>query len=433
MLDTGIDVPELLNLVFFKPVKSKIKFWQMIGRGTRLSPDLFGEGEDKTSFNIFDICSNFYYFDMNVNGEPAQPSKALKERLFLKRVSLLNSMEEGSVKADIRAMVSSQVYALDSQEYNIKKQRHVVEALQSSDFNYMTDELRENLKTIAEYIEDETPTPVQRYTMLTLNAQEALVKGKENVKQIDEIKERCHILKSKALNVTVIKEQEKHLDAVLNGENSLESIESLEELKNNIAHLANLSLSKKIKPIKTTFCDEVLEVRTIDAQTFVPSASDETEVQKVLSAYIKNIPIIEELREKELISDSEIYELKHEVFNYEKILDDKLRNTDEFRELMQKILKSSKKEIANKIFDNFIEAGLYSQKQIEVSNKIKNILFGKKYLTLEASLKGVNEELDSDIHPLASIYDNLNDDEQDTIVELIRLLAVVDNEFGKSR
>jgi len=429
MLDTGIDVPELLNLVFFKPVKSKIKFWQMIGRGTRLSPNLFGEGEDKTSFNIFDFCSNFYYFEINVNGEPAQPSKALKERLFLKRVSLLKSMEEGTVKADIRAMVQSQVYALDAKEYNLKKHRHIVEALQKSDFNYMTDELHENLKAIAEYIEDETSTPEQRYVMLTLNAQEALVKGKENVKQIDEIKERCFILKSKALNVNAIKEQEKHIDAVLNGENSLESIEALEELKNNISHLAQLSLGKKEKTVKTTFSDEVIDVRVLDAQTYVPSASVETEVQKVLSEYIKTIPIIEKLKSQSLISDDEIYALKHEVFDYEKIVEDKLQNSDEFKELMQQILRSSKKEIANKIFDNFIEAGAYTQKQIELSNKIKNILFGKQYVSLKTSLDNVNDELMSEIHPLASSFEKLAQEEQDAIIELIQLLGVVDSEF----
>ncbi|MGB5735546.1 MAG: DEAD/DEAH box helicase family protein, partial [Thiohalocapsa sp.] len=62
MLDTGIDVPEVANLVFFKPVYSKIKFWQMIGRGTRLCPDLFGPGEDKVDFRVFDFCFNFDYF-----------------------------------------------------------------------------------------------------------------------------------------------------------------------------------------------------------------------------------------------------------------------------------------------------------------------------------------------------------------------------------
>jgi type I restriction enzyme R subunit len=62
MLDTGIDVPEVVNLVFFKLVRSKTKFWQMLGRGTRLCPDLFGPGEDKQNFFVFDFCQNLEYF-----------------------------------------------------------------------------------------------------------------------------------------------------------------------------------------------------------------------------------------------------------------------------------------------------------------------------------------------------------------------------------
>ena len=62
MLDTGIDVPEVVNLVFFKLVRSKTKFWQMVGRGTRLCPNLFGPGKDKQNFKIFDICGNLEFF-----------------------------------------------------------------------------------------------------------------------------------------------------------------------------------------------------------------------------------------------------------------------------------------------------------------------------------------------------------------------------------
>src|SRR5690606_38890368 len=65
MLDTGIDVPEVVNLVFFKIVRSKTKFWQMIGRGTRLCPDLFGPGRDKEYFYIFDFCQNLEFFNQN--------------------------------------------------------------------------------------------------------------------------------------------------------------------------------------------------------------------------------------------------------------------------------------------------------------------------------------------------------------------------------
>lgn len=82
MLDTGIDVPDILNLVFFKVVKSKIKFMQMIGRGTRLSQDIYGAGKDKECFYIFDWCNNFEFFDQNPNGNKVAPVQSLTERLF---------------------------------------------------------------------------------------------------------------------------------------------------------------------------------------------------------------------------------------------------------------------------------------------------------------------------------------------------------------
>ena len=80
MLDTGIDVPEVLNLVFFKKVMSKAKFWQMIGRGTRLCPGLI-DGEDKQKFYIFDFCGNFEFFRMN-KGKPSANMIALQGAIF---------------------------------------------------------------------------------------------------------------------------------------------------------------------------------------------------------------------------------------------------------------------------------------------------------------------------------------------------------------
>ena len=71
MLDTGIDVPEVVNLVFFKLVRSKTKFWQMVGRGTRLCPDLFGPGKDKEFFYIFDYCQNLEFFGERPEGYEA--------------------------------------------------------------------------------------------------------------------------------------------------------------------------------------------------------------------------------------------------------------------------------------------------------------------------------------------------------------------------
>jgi type I restriction enzyme R subunit len=88
MLDTGIDVPSLVNLVFAKPVKSYVKFWQMIGRGTRLCEDLYGEGKHKQEFLIFDHWGNFEYFDELVKEEEPSQSKTLTQMLFETRISL---------------------------------------------------------------------------------------------------------------------------------------------------------------------------------------------------------------------------------------------------------------------------------------------------------------------------------------------------------
>jgi len=97
MLDTGIDVLEIVNLVFAKPIKSYVKFWQMIGRGTRICQDLFGPGHDKKAFRIFDHWQNFEYFDMRYRETEPTPSKSLMQKVFKSRVDLaetaLNNQE----------------------------------------------------------------------------------------------------------------------------------------------------------------------------------------------------------------------------------------------------------------------------------------------------------------------------------------------------
>ena len=93
MLDTGIDVPAVVNLVFFKPVKSKIKFVQMIGRGTRLCENLFGEGKDKTHFIIFDYCGNFEYFDAHPDGTDGMGGRSLSQRLLEVRLDILHELQ----------------------------------------------------------------------------------------------------------------------------------------------------------------------------------------------------------------------------------------------------------------------------------------------------------------------------------------------------
>ena len=100
MLDTGIDVPAVLNLVFFKKVRSKIKFVQMIGRGTRLCKDVYGPGKNKNGFLIFDYCGNFEYFGEHPDGKEGKEMLTLSQRLFQIRLDMLFELQKLEYQED---------------------------------------------------------------------------------------------------------------------------------------------------------------------------------------------------------------------------------------------------------------------------------------------------------------------------------------------
>jgi type I restriction enzyme R subunit len=98
MLDTGIDIPEIVNLVFFKPVRSHSKFWQMIGRGTRLCPGLFGPGRDKKNFYIFDVCDNFAFFETVISKEDSGITESISQRIFSRRLRLHQALRNAPLE-----------------------------------------------------------------------------------------------------------------------------------------------------------------------------------------------------------------------------------------------------------------------------------------------------------------------------------------------
>jgi type I restriction enzyme R subunit len=137
MLDTGIDIPEVLNLVFFKLVRSKTKFWQMVGRGTRLRPDLFGPGKDKTCFYIFDYCQNLEFFSENPETTDGVAGEPLGKRLFKARVELISALDKDFVASGEEAIAElrketaeflrSQVAAMNVNNFIVRPKRRFVE------------------------------------------------------------------------------------------------------------------------------------------------------------------------------------------------------------------------------------------------------------------------------------------------------------------
>lgn len=138
MLDTGIDVPEVVNLVFFKMVRSKSKFWQMIGRGTRLCADLFGPGEDKRDFLVFDFCGNLEYFSQDLPGSQGQIQKSLSQRIFEARIGLVMSL--GEAEPELRTATADTLHevvaGMNLDNFVVRPRRRAVEKF--SDRNVWT-------------------------------------------------------------------------------------------------------------------------------------------------------------------------------------------------------------------------------------------------------------------------------------------------------
>jgi type I restriction enzyme R subunit len=138
MLDTGIDIPEVVNLVFFKLVRSKTKFWQMVGRGTRLCPNLFGPRKDKQFFYIFDYCQNLEFFGQNPETTVGASGESLGKRLFKARVELIAALDQETAGADKESktgelrvataeLLRSQVAAMNVDNFIVRPKRRLVE------------------------------------------------------------------------------------------------------------------------------------------------------------------------------------------------------------------------------------------------------------------------------------------------------------------
>ena len=137
MLDTGIDVPEVVNLVFFKMVRSKTKFWQMIGRGTRTCEDLFGPGEDKSEFKVFDFCQNLEFFSQALPLAEGSGAVPLSERIFKARLELLQAFDaakiDGEDRAEVAEILRTAVESMNEDNFLVRPHLELVERYRTPD------------------------------------------------------------------------------------------------------------------------------------------------------------------------------------------------------------------------------------------------------------------------------------------------------------
>jgi type I restriction enzyme R subunit len=213
MLDTGIDVPEVVNLVFFKLVRSKTKFWQMIGRGTRLCKDLYSPGVDKTFFNIFDFCQNIEFFNQNLPPTDSKVTDSLDAKLFKRRVELLGVLDENILikstaerageLGELRTSTASQLHAIVSNmtldNFLVRPKRVYVEKYSKSDSwqsisRTDADEISVNLANLPSQLKD-PEEEAKQFDLLLLNTQLDVLNGGERFeKRRDTIRGICRQL-----------------------------------------------------------------------------------------------------------------------------------------------------------------------------------------------------------------------------------------------
>ena len=194
MLDTGIDIPEVVNLVFFKPVKSKVKFWQMIGRGTRLCPNLFGVGKDKKQFYIFDYCRNFEFFDEKEKGAELTKQMSLTEILFSDKLDLIVELQAPEYKEkrfqqyrqELVDEFLTQLRNLREDKFYIKARRKEIEIYKDQkNWKYLSildqETIRECLLPILIKSQEEEAT--KRWDHLLFQYQSKLIKKEDTKKE----------------------------------------------------------------------------------------------------------------------------------------------------------------------------------------------------------------------------------------------------------
>jgi len=187
MMDTGVDAPRVVNLLFFKPVKSATKFWQMIGRGTRLCPDLFGPGKDKEYFLIFDFCENFEFFNEFPEGIIPVVPKSISQQIFETKLEIAltlrsrgeTTIEEMDLAVSYIKELHHLIATLDHNRFVVRKELRLVnrftslirwEMINKDDFAEICSHLS-NLPAIP----DNDDEAAKRFDLIILNLQLALL------------------------------------------------------------------------------------------------------------------------------------------------------------------------------------------------------------------------------------------------------------------
>ncbi|MFW0892644.1 DEAD/DEAH box helicase family protein [Clostridium perfringens] len=377
MLDTGIDIPEILNLVFFKKVRSKTKFWQMIGRGTRLCPDLLGVGQDKEEFLIFDFCNNFEFFRVNPKGFEGNNVETLTERLFNIKIALVKELQDIKYQEDeeyvnyrndlVDELVEA-VEALNEDGYLVRMHLPYVHKYKNREVWQSIGELAQNdikqhIAPIVNSINDDELA--KRFDLVMYTIQLAKLQNlgaKRGIKNVMQTAERL----SKLGTIPEVKEKKAVIERVMTSEFWEEAnIFDMDKVREDLRELLKYLEKVNQKIYYTNFNDMIISE---ESNGSMYNVNDLKSYRKKVEFYLRehqNDLAIYKLRNNKPLTEEDIKTLENVLFNE---LGSKSDYEKEYKEtpvkvLVRKIL-GMDREAANEAFSEFLNNQNLNSKQI---------------------------------------------------------------------
>lgn len=386
MLDTGIDVPEILNLVFFKKIRSKAKFWQMIGRGTRLCEDLYGPGMDKENYYIFDYYKNFEFFEINKSGPEGNSMRSLTENIFNIKIDIIKALEHLGYQVDdlidyrneLIEQTLKEISNINRDRFNANMRLHLIDKYsQEETFESLSEkdikELKDEISPLILSTDDDELAKRFDYLMYTI--QFAYLEKRPMNRPKGRVIATAEKLETKG-SITQVRNNAELIDRIQTKEFWEEAdLFDYEKIREALRELIKLIDRRGGVIYYTDFKDEVVGARESSPIYDVNELGNyKRRVEHYLKEYKDNLPIYK-LRNNEELTESDIK-------FFERILWEELGSKEEYKktfgeEPLLKLVSSitgMEREAAEKEFSKFLKDESLNSNQIDFVNNVVNYI-----------------------------------------------------------
>lgn len=415
MLDTGIDVLEILNLVFFKKVMSRSKFWQMIGRGTRTCEGLI-DGKDKQQFYIFDLCGNFEFFRLNAKGREAGSVSTLQERMFNIKLDIAYLLQgltyQTEVYKEYRKEIvqdlAAQVKVLPRDNFAVKQHLRIIDKYQSeSDFEALT---YENTLQIAEHISplvlpSSDDISAVRFDMLIYQIEYAMLNEKSFRRAKKDVIRKATEL-SKYGIIPAIEQQQELIEQIIHNDYlDRASISDYENVRQRLRDLIKFIPADERVRYDTNFTDDILSIEWNQSNL---DNDDLANYKKKVNYYIlqhQDVPAIAKLKGNTPLTSDDVRSLEHILWNE---LGTKEQYTAQYGktplgELVRSIVGLSQKA-ANEAFSRFLNDGALDSQQMYFVRQVVNYIIKNGIMK---DLSVLQESPFTDKGSLSELFDDM--------------------------